>query len=437
MTVNRTTLLDLPVITTGTESGVWGDYTNNGLTQYLDIAIGGISSLTSANFSTGALTIETTEGTNSGTNIVASSAQYATFRVSSLAQNSTITVGNTGASLGRSYRLINDDSTYTLTFKATGQTGVTLQPGQTALVAYDGTDYKLVGTIGPTVPVARGGTNATATPTAGAVAYGTGSAYAFTAAGTAGYVLQSNGSSAPTWVAASTGTVTAVSVTTSNGFAGSSSGGATPALTLSTTISGVLKGNGTAISAASAGTDYLAPPSGTSILKANSGGALANATAGTDYVAPGTATTFTALQTFSGSSSVAAVALTNAKEVATVSATAATGTINYDVTTQSVLYYTSNASANWTVNFRGSSGTSLNTLMATGESVTVAFLVTQGATAYYNSAVQVDGSSVTPKYQGGTAWSAGNASSIDAYVYTIVKTGSAAFTVFASQTRFA
>ncbi|NBX75298.1 MAG: hypothetical protein EBQ92_01940, partial [Proteobacteria bacterium] len=139
----------------------------------------------------------------------------------------------------------------------------------------------------------------------------------------------------------------------------------------------------------------------------------------------------------SGSSSVAAVALANAKEVATVSATAATGTINYDVTTQSVLYYTSNASANWTVNFRGSSGTSLNTLMATGESVTVAFLVTQGATAYYNSAVQVDGSSVTPKYQGGTAWSAGNASSIDAYVYTIVKTGSAAFTVFASQTRFA
>lgn len=75
--------------------------------------------------------------------------------------------------------------------------------------------------------------------------------------------------------------------------------------------------------------------------------------------------------------------------------------------------------------------------MSTGESITAAFLVTQGSTAYYNSAVQVDGSSVTPKYQGGTAWSAGNASSIDAYVYTIVKTGSAAFTVFASQTRFA
>jgi hypothetical protein len=172
------------------------------------------------------------------------------------------------------------------------------------------------------------------------------------------------------------------------------------------------------------------------VLKAASG-VVSAGTAGTDYVAPGTATTFTALQTFSGSSSVAAAKLSNAKEVCTVSATAATGTINFDVTTQSVLYYTSNASANWTVNVRGSSGTSLNTVMSTGESMTIAFLVTQGSTAYYASAFQVDGSPVTPKWQGGTAPTAGNASSIDAYVYTIVKTGSATFTVFASQTKFA
>ena len=174
----------------------------------------------------------------------------------------------------------------------------------------------------------------------------------------------------------------------------------------------------------------------TGVLKATSG-VLAAATAGTDYVAPGTLTTFTATQVFTGSSSAIALSLNDAAEVITISATAATGTINYDITTQSVLYYTSNASANWTVNFRGSSGTSLNTLMATGQSMTVTFLVTQGSTAYYNNAVQVDGSSVTPKYQGGTAWTAGNASSIDAYTYTIVKTGNAAFTVFAAQTRFA
>jgi len=129
--------------------------------------------------------------------------------------------------------------------------------------------------------------------------------------------------------------------------------------------------------------------------------------------------------------------LTNAAEPSTVSATAATGTINFDVLTQSVLYYTSNASANWTVNFRGNSGTSLNSFMTTNQTITVAFLVTQGSTAYYNSAVTIDGNSVTPKWQGGTAPSAGDASSVDIYVYTIVKTGSAAFTIFASLTKFA
>jgi hypothetical protein len=111
----------------------------------------------------------------------------------------------------------------------------------------------------------------------------------------------------------------------------------------------------------------------------------------TNVASTNTAQTITGTKTFEGTSSTLAMVLNDAAEVATVSATAATGTINYDITTQSVLFYTSNASANWTVNFRASSGTSLNTALATGQSVTVAFLVTQGATAYYNSAVQVDG----------------------------------------------
>ena len=126
-----------------------------------------------------------------------------------------------------------------------------------------------------------------------------------------------------------------------------------------------------------------------------------------------------------------------AVNAADVDRTAATGTINYDITTQSVLYFTTNASGNFTVNFRGSSGTSLNTLMSDSESMSVTFLVTNGSTAYYNSAVQVDGSSVTPKWQGGTAPTSGNASSIDSYTYVIIKTGSAAFTVLAAQTKFA
>ena len=173
------------------------------------------------------------------------------------------------------------------------------------------------------------------------------------------------------------------------------------------------------------------------ILKGNGTSAFTAATAGTDYVAPGTATTFTALQTFAGTSSNADLKTSNILETTTISATAATGTINFDTTTQSVLYYTTNASGNFTVNFRGSSGTTQNTIMATGESLSATFLVTNGSTAYYNSAVQVDGSSVPPKWQGGTAPTSGNASAIDSYTYVIIKTGSAAFTVLASVTKFA
>lgn len=139
---------------------------------------------------------------------------------------------------------------------------------------------------------------------------------------------------------------------------------------------------------------------------------------------------------YAGATNTPVFSIPNAGEVATVSATAATGTINYDVITQSVLYYTTNSSNNFTVNFRGNSTTSLNTFMSTNQAVTVVFLVTNGSPAYYNNAVTIDGSSVTPKWQG-AAPTAGNASAVDAYTYAIVKTASATFTVFASQTKFA
>jgi hypothetical protein len=146
--------------------------------------------------------------------------------------------------------------------------------------------------------------------------------------------------------------------------------------------------------------------------------------------------TWTGKQTFTGTTSLISSKFTNALEAVTISATSATGTINYDVTTQSVLYYTSNASANFTINFRASSGASLDSVMSTGEAITVVFINTNGSTAYYNNLITIDGTSVTPKYQGTLAWSAGQASGNDIYSYTIVKTGSATFTVFASQTQF-
>lgn len=327
MPITRTSLLDLPIIETDTEVGSWGNAINNGLTQYIDIAVAGITNLTGSNFSGSPnydLTLSLTEGDASATNIVYNSAQYSTIRVSSLNANSTIIA----PASSRSYKVINADATYTLTVKATGQTGVTVNPGASVTVVFNGTDY--VGL----------GVQAAATLTAGQL----------------------------------------------------------------------IKGAGSSI--------------------------VTPATAGTDYVAPGTATTFTALQTFSGTSANLAQTLISSAEVVTVSGSGVPASVDYDITTQSVLYYTGTASADWTVNFRASSGTSLNTALAVGRSVTVALLATQSATPKYNTVIQIDGTPIVPKYQGGLAWTAGNASGIDAYVYTIIKTASATFTVLASQTQF-
>jgi len=124
-------------------------------------------------------------------------------------------------------------------------------------------------------------------------------------------------------------------------------------------------------------------------------------------------------------------------EKVTTEATAATGTVNYDVLTQAVWNFTTDASANWTLNVRGDGSNTLNSIMDTSESITVAHIVSQGGTAYYNNAFQIDGGSVTPEWQGGSAPDAGNASSLDTYTYTIIKTADATFTVLASLTQFA
>jgi hypothetical protein len=131
--------------------------------------------------------------------------------------------------------------------------------------------------------------------------------------------------------------------------------------------------------------------------------------------------------------------LQSPEEVITVSATSATGTVNVDLATSGIHYYTANAAADWTFNFRGNSGTTLNSMLNVGGAITVAFMVTNGSTAYKPGAtpVQVDGVSVTPKWSGGTAPTSGNTNSIDVYTFTIIKTASATYTVLAAQTKFA
>ena len=173
----------------------------------------------------------------------------------------------------------------------------------------------------------------------------------------------------------------------------------------------------------------LLPSNGTSVqwaevpTSANSYGAVT--------ASPGA---WTALQSFLGTSSSLGLALNNLAERVNFVGTGATGTIDYNVTSQSVLYYIGNAASNWIVNFRGSEGASLNSIMAIGQSVTAVLLANQGANAFINNGVRVDGISYTPAWQGGTAPTSGSANGTDLYSYTLVKTNEFSFIVFASRT---
>lgn len=146
--------------------------------------------------------------------------------------------------------------------------------------------------------------------------------------------------------------------------------------------------------------------------------------------------------TLTGTQTLTNKSLTNANllastETFTNSGTLLTGTIPVDVKTNTLIYYNTAATGNWTFNFRADSGTTLNTYLAAGQSVTVTILTTQGATPFYMSAMTIDGVSVTPKWLSSVAPTSGNANSIDAYSFSILKTASGVYTVLANQTRFA
>ncbi len=126
------------------------------------------------------------------------------------------------------------------------------------------------------------------------------------------------------------------------------------------------------------------------------------------------------------------------QEFVTVAATATSGSVNYNIlTNHAILFHTTNATGNFSINFRGDASTTLNSILSVGKSITIAFLVTNGASAFYQTGLSIDGVSITPKWQSGLVPTSGNINSIDIYTYTIIKTGNAAFTVLESQTKFA
>jgi hypothetical protein len=203
-------------------------------------------------------------------------------------------------------------------------------------------------------------------------------------------------------------------------------------LTFQATLGGAVNLAGPNTAATTTFTLPAADGSANQFLQTNGSGTLAFATP-TSGASLSAANTWTATQTFNGSSSTFGVVLLDAAETVNVVASAPSATTNYYVQSGSVQYYTSNAANNFVVNLAFSSGTSMNTALATGQSVTAALVTTQSTTAYYATSVQVDGttSGVTTRWIGG-APTAGNASGLDVYRFAVIKTASATYTVLAS-----
>ena len=163
---------------------------------------------------------------------------------------------------------------------------------------------------------------------------------------------------------------------------------------------------------------------------------IAGVTAGTGITGGGTSGTVTiAIDTATTADLTTAQTLSNKvllapEERTTVSTSAPTSTTNFDADTQGVLYLTGSTTSDWTLNVRGSGSTTLDTKLAVGDSLSIILITTNGATPYYQTALTIDGNAQTVNYSGGTAPASGNASSKDAYSFTIFKTASATFTVF-------
>lgn len=387
--------LKIELIGTGDQSGTWGTTTNVNLGTAIEEAITGTADVTFASADV-TLTLTNTNTTQTARNLRLN----LTGSVSAV-QNLIV------PAIEKQY-IINNTLGYDITVKNSTGTGVAVPAGKSMIVFNTGSNVVEVVTAlatGTVIPVANGGTGVT------------------TSTGSTSVVLSASPTLTGTPLAptASPGTNTTQIATTA--FVGAAVTAATGSLgTMSTqnASSVAITGgaiNGTTIGASTASTGAF------TTLSANSTTGLSGTT------------TLSGTTAITGPLSISN--LITAGEKTTVSATAATGTINFDVLTQGVLYYTTNASGNWTLNIRGDGSNTLNSVMAVGETRTITFLVTQGGTAYYQSALTIDGSSVTPKWQNGTTPSSGNTSSIDIYVLSIIKTGSAAFTVLESQTKFA
>jgi hypothetical protein len=449
MTINYTTLLGLAQPVTGTEANTWGTAVNDQITGLLDTAVAGTTTLSSD----ADVTLTTTAG-------AANTSRQAVILWTA---SGTVTRNITAPAQSKTYMVINSTgSTQSIVLRGAGPTtGITVVAGEKCVAAWNGSDFVKIASsvadgvttitfgstgltpstatsgavsVAGTLAVANGGTGVTSSTGTGAVVLGTdptlslpvinnvkmGFTSTATAAGTTTLTASSNHYQRFTGTTTQT-IVLPVTSTLAAGLTYAIENASTGNLTVNSS-------GGNLVVTVIPGVTVQCMCIGTTLTTAADWDPEYNefaAVTGTGSVVLGTAPTVT--NSF----------LTTIRETITISATAATGTVQFDASTQVILYYTTNASGNFTVNFRGTSSVTLDSVMSTGQSLSATFLVTNGATAYYNSVVQVDGSSVTPKWQGGSAPTSGNASSIDSYTYVLIKTGSATFTVLASVTKFA
>ena len=359
MTVNRTTLLNLPLPVTGTESGLWGDYVNNGFTQYVDASVAGALSITATT------TLANTTGTNSATGITSTTAQYRTLVVPASGVAAPVVI--TAPSSNRTYHVVNLNGTYTVQIRAGVNSGVTLGTNQSATVTYDSVagDYVLVGTIGPTVPVARGGTGLTSGTSGGVLYYSASGTLASSAALAASAIVLGGGAGvAPATTTTGTGVVTAVGnavnttggLVTQSGTLASSAillgGGASTAISSTTTGTGVVTAIGNAVNT----TGGLVTQSGT--LTANNillGGGASTAISSSSLLSTSAAVTSgTYIKSIGYADTVVALGNTGVA-------------INLDVVSGGVFTATLTGSATITLRYPVSSGSSSFTLILTND----------------------------------------------------------------------
>jgi hypothetical protein len=376
--------LAIELIGTGEQDGTWGTTTNVNLGTALEEAIVGTvdQAVTGSNLT---LTLSNSNATQVARhlrlNLTGSSGGASNLIVPTL-------------SGGKNYYIRNSSNT-AVTVKTVSGSGILVPAGKSASLYQDGTNVVEAADYAASWTIASGVIN---NATIGATTANTGAFTTLSATSTFGGSGVDAKFASPPAIgssAAGTGAFTTLSATSTFGGAGVNAKFASPP----------------AIGSSAAGTGAF-----TTL-------AASGAVSGAGF------NNFALLNDYS--------TLVNSTEKITISATNATGTINYDTNTQSVVYYTGAATGDWTINFRASSGATLNSVIATGEAITLVHLVTLTGAEYRNTVVQVDGSTKTPEWQGGAAPTAGNINSIDSYTYTIIKTGDAAFTVLAALTQFA